>query len=128
MEDELIKRVSEVEKEILRFKAIQKSQNDSAKYYAYQSNNLYGAYPDRTNLYIEFRPFVMKKENVICRFFAVEGYAVQYYTQVNMDPKNPLKASFFYMGASSLSGLPNFLKWAYVGCYTNCEGQLIIST
>lgn len=127
MQDNLSERLRKVEKDIAGLKAIQKTQNDSYKFYVYQSENLYNKYPLSTTLTVEFRPFVLPKERVFCSFFLENGLAVQFYDRIYVDGSNPLKGTFT-PETWTYETPPSFICFDYVGCLTNCEGQLIIST
>ena len=126
MNDNLAPRVKQAEKDILSFKATQATQNDSYMFYAYQSPNLYNRYPSLTTLHLEFRPYNVPSENVVCKFYAEEGLAVQYIANVEPDVSNPLKATFEFYGWSG-STPPSFMQFCYIGCIANCRGDLIIT-
>lgn len=124
MKNNLVKKVAELERAMLQIKKVQKAQNDSYKFYVYQTENLWNQLQPYTKVYIEFVPEMKKKEEVMCRFFAEDGSAVQYYATVETDPKDFCKATFFFNGYNGSGNFPDFMKFAYVGCYTNCAGHL----
>ena len=125
-------KIVKLQEDLLKIKKIQRSQNDSFKFYAFQSGNLWDSlthgYPG-TTLNIEFRPYSKPKEKVVCRFFVSDGSAIQYGADslYNVDPTNHLKATYQFMGYDPPSAPPSFMRFCYIGCYTNCDGDFIWS-
>lgn len=121
---DLVEKISQLEQEVTALKVIQNTQNDSYTFYAYQSENMYGQTWE--TLSIEFIPINNKVSNTICKFYACNGQAVQYIEYVYQNPTNPLMATYD-LSSDWISGLPDWTKFFYVTCYSNCEGILRIT-
>ena len=127
MKKDLVAEVVELEEGILQLKKVQKTQNDSYKFYAYLTENLWDVLPHggiNTIIYLEFVPEMKTKDKVMCRLYAEDGSAVQYITRVEIDPYDHCKATFQFYGYDPPTAPPEFQRFAYVGCYTNCAGHL----
>ena len=101
MKKDLVAEVVALEEGILQLKKVQKTQNDSYKFYAYQTENLWNVLPHGgigTTIYLEFVPEMKTKDKVMCRFYAEDGSAVQYVAHVEIDPYDHCKASFLFYG------------------------------
>ena len=131
MED-IDKKIIGLQEDLLKIKRVQRSQNDSFKFYAYQTENLWNKLPYNvlgTTIHLEFIPHIKERDKVVCKFIVSEGTAVQYAAETNysVDPTDHLKATYLFYGYDPPSAPPSFLQFCYLGCYTNCEGELIWS-
>lgn len=117
----LSERVVKLERDLIKLKTNQKTQNDSFMYYSYQSENLV----NRTwaSIDVEFIPNGKKREDVVCRFIASDGTAVQTYELIAQSPTDSCKA---VAGArtETYSSAPSFMRFYYIICETNCKGEL----
>lgn len=131
MED-IDKKIVGLQEDLLKIKEVQRSQNDSFKFYAFQTENLWNSlshgYP-ATTIHLEFRPHTKPKDKVVCRFFVSDGSAIQYAADMlyNVDPSNHLKATYDFYGYDPPSAPPSFMRFCYLGCYTNCDGDFVWS-
>lgn len=132
MED-IDKKIVGLQEDLLKIKEVQRSQNDSFKFYAFQTENLWNSLPHgfpAVRIYLEFRPHTKPMDKVVCRFFVSDGSAIQYSADMlyNVDPNNHLKATYDFDGYDPPSAPPSFMQFCYLGCYTNCDGDFIWST
>lgn len=124
--ENIAEKIVRAENDLLELKTEQRTRNDSFEFYAFQTENLWGKYGDYHNFTIRFIPNQKKEKDVICRFYGECGVMVQYHSPIYIELSDQLKATYTSGYASSYESAPAFLKFEYIGCYANCDGQLVI--
>ena len=126
MEEDLSKKLGNIENNIKTYKINQMTQNDSHKIYVYRSQNLsFAGKYDSRNYVGRFIPKIQDKNNIICQFSTVDLGNVQMLTYVFVQPRDPFTARFTVYGYGSSD--PVDLRKAYLTCYATCEGEFVVT-
>lgn len=125
MEDDLAKRLDNIEKSIIELKTRQDTQNDSYKIYTFRTENLtWQAEHGSRDYVVRFIPKV-NDGSAICQFYGVDLVTVQMITQAYVDVNDLFKCSMTVFAYDS--SIPVGERRAYITCLANCDGELQVS-
>ena len=117
---DLVKRISNIQKQILALKTTQPTSIDSYTFYKYTSPNLYSQVSGDTRFMARFISGSHSKIKPVCRFYVLSK---DFYPTIAQDLSSP---NICYVSTSSFetSALPDEL---YITCLSNVVGNLEIT-